>query len=108
MTNIILIINNQCGLQTLLDYILYLCIQLNEVNHIVLKSNSIYTDSNKQLNSTFKTQLLNTDESISHTFTTDCFPLKKIELHKSRHVMKLNLLDYFYSIFFGKKSIVSF
>ncbi|CAF3951349.1 unnamed protein product, partial [Adineta steineri] len=40
--NIILIINNQCGLQTLLNYILYLCIQFY---HILLKSNHIRTDS---------------------------------------------------------------
>ncbi|CAF1343556.1 unnamed protein product [Adineta steineri] len=29
--NIILIIDNQCGLQALFDYVIYLCIQLNEV-----------------------------------------------------------------------------
>ncbi|CAF0779691.1 unnamed protein product [Adineta steineri] len=62
----------------------------------------------KQLNSTFTIRLLNTGEDISedlcrilHTFTV-------ILLLISRYVSKLNLLDYFYSVFFGKNSIVSF
>ncbi|CAF3705516.1 unnamed protein product [Adineta steineri] len=110
--NIVLIINNQCGLQALFGYIIYLCIQLY---HILLKSDRIHTDSNKQLNLIFKTRLLDTNEGISedlchllHTVTTNCFPLKSIEFHKSRHGIKLNLPDYFYLIFFGKNPSIRF
>ncbi|CAF0966737.1 unnamed protein product [Adineta steineri] len=65
---------------------------------------------------TLKTRLLDTDETISedlcrillHKFIADYFPSKnqiyenKILLLISRYVMKINLLDYFYSILFGK------
>ncbi|CAF0850524.1 unnamed protein product [Adineta steineri] len=51
----------------------------------------------KQLNLTFKTQLLDTNEGISgdlchklHTATTDCFPLKSIELHKRTASMTID------------------
>ncbi|CAF0826166.1 unnamed protein product [Adineta steineri] len=163
--NIILFIDNQCGLQALLNYIfiytfnwlgttLYFIINnISEIKTIdqcrqekdicicwplfsllfrlinlddkslvgILLTKTFIIDNRLlilyeqfnhilQMYLTLKLRLLGTDETISedlcrillHTFTADCFPLKNIELHKSRYVMKINLLDYFYSIFFEK------
>ncbi|CAF1534132.1 unnamed protein product [Adineta steineri] len=43
--NIILLIDNQCGLQALFSYIFIDTFNQMQFYHIVLKSNSIYTDT---------------------------------------------------------------
>ncbi|CAF1481893.1 unnamed protein product [Adineta steineri] len=110
--NIILTIDNQCCLQAPFDYIIYLCIQLNEVlpysdisiisTYLLnLYKHPITSRLDTQLNLTFKTQLLNTDESISedlhrilHTFTTDCFSLKSAQEyhHYQDHIFENEIL----------------
>ncbi|CAF0801295.1 unnamed protein product [Adineta steineri] len=69
----------------------------------------------KQLNLTFKTQSLDTNEGTQeyHDYQ-DKFEYQdhifenEILLSISRHGIKLNLLDYFYSIFFGKNPSFGF
>ncbi|CAF0801390.1 unnamed protein product [Adineta steineri] len=93
--NIVLIINNQCGLQALFGYIIYLCIQLY---HILLKSDRIHTDSSTQEYHDYHDEF----EYQGHIYENETL------LFISRHGIKLNLPDYFYLIFFGKNPSIRF